>query len=59
VVHGLRDRIVSQRWAEEVTSLLPLARLVVIPGTAHTTNYDWPLEFAREVQTFLSDGAKA
>jgi len=59
VVHGSQDRIISQRWAEEVTSLLPLGRLVVIPGAAHTANYGWPLEFAREVQTFLSDGVKA
>ncbi len=58
VVRGSRDRIVSQRWAEEVTSLLPLGRLVVIPGAAHTANYGWPLKFAREVQAFLSDGAE-
>jgi len=59
VVRGSRDRIVSQRWAEEVTGLLPTGRLVVIPGAAHTANYGWPLEFAREVQAFLGDGGKA
>ena len=59
VVRGSRDRIVSQCWAEEVTSLLPMGRLVVIPGAAHTANYGWPLEFAREVQAFLGDGGKA
>ncbi len=59
VVRGSRDRIVSQCWAEEVTSLLPLGRLVVIPGAAHAANYGWPLEFAREVHAFLGDGGKA
>jgi 2-hydroxy-6-oxonona-2,4-dienedioate hydrolase len=59
VVRGSRDRIVSQCWAEEVTSMLPLGRLVVIPGAAHTANYGWPLEFAREVHAFLSDSGKA
>jgi 2-hydroxy-6-oxonona-2,4-dienedioate hydrolase len=59
VVRGSLDRIVSQCWAEEVTRLLPLGRLVVIPGAAHTANYGWPLEFAREVQAFLGDGGKA
>lgn len=59
VVRGSRDRIVSQWWAEEVTSLLPLGRLVVIPGAAHTANYGWPLELAREVHAFLGDGGKA
>jgi pimeloyl-ACP methyl ester carboxylesterase len=59
VVRGSRDRIVSQRWAEEVTSLLPMGRLVVIPGAAHTANYGWPLQFAREVRAFLGDGGKA
>ncbi len=59
VVRGSRDRIVSQCWAEEVTSLLPLGRLVVIPGAAHTANYGWPLEFAREVHAFLSHSGKA
>ena len=59
VVRGSRDRIVSQCWVEEVTSLLPMGRLVVIPGAAHTAPYGWPLEFAREVQVFLDDGEKA
>ncbi len=59
VVRGSRDRIVSQSWAEEVAGLLPLGRLVVIPGAAHTANYGWPLQFAREIQAFLCDGGKA
>ncbi|MDQ3793271.1 MAG: alpha/beta hydrolase [Actinomycetota bacterium] len=39
VVRGSRDPIVPQRWAEEAASLLPMGRLAVIPGAAHTANY--------------------
>lgn len=34
VVRGSRDTIVPQRWAHEVTGLLPMGRLSVIPGAA-------------------------
>ena len=55
VVRGSRDPIVQQRWAEEVTRLLPMGRLVVIPGAAHAVNYGSPLELARVVLQFLSE----
>jgi 2-hydroxy-6-oxonona-2,4-dienedioate hydrolase len=54
VVRGGRDPIVPQRWAEEATRLLPKGRLIVIPGAAHTVNYNSPLELARVVRPFLS-----
>ncbi len=54
VVRGGRDPIVPQRWAEEATRLLPEGRLVVIPGAAHTVNYNSPLELARVARPFLS-----
>lgn len=54
VVRGSRDPIVPQRWAEEVASLLPNGRLVVIPGAAHTINYSAPLELSRVTLPFLS-----
>jgi 2-hydroxy-6-oxonona-2,4-dienedioate hydrolase len=54
VVRGGRDPIVPQRWAEEATRLLPRGRLIVIPGAAHTVNYNSPLELARVVRPFLS-----
>lgn len=54
VVRGSRDPIVPQRWAEEVASLLPHGRLVVIPGAAHTINYSAPLELSRVTLPFLS-----
>ncbi len=48
-----------QRRAEEATRLLPEARLVVIPGAAHTVNYSAPLELARVVRPFLLAAARA
>jgi 2-hydroxy-6-oxonona-2,4-dienedioate hydrolase len=54
IVRGGRDPIVPQRWAEEATRLLPKGRLIVIPGAAHTVNYNSPLELARVVRSFLS-----
>ena len=55
VVRGSRDPIVPQRWAEEATGLLPMGRLSVIPGAAHTANYGWAAEFARIVLEFLDE----
>jgi len=53
VVHGERDLIVSRRWVDEVTALLPTARLVVLPGAAHTPNYSTPTTFVRAIRPFL------
>ena len=57
VVRGGRDPIVSQRWVEEVTRLLPEGQLVVIPGAPHTLNYSTPRKFVRVLRPFL-DGAE-
>ena len=53
VVRGERDPIVPQRWAEEVTRLIPRGRLLVIPGGPHCVNYSTPRAFARVVRIFL------
>ena len=58
VVRGTRDPTVPQRWAEEAARLLPLGRLVVIPGAAHTLNYNSPLEVVRVVRPFLGDHSR-
>ena len=59
VVRGSRDQIVPQRWAEEAARLLPMGRLVVIPGAAHTANYSAPMELAHVTRAFLSEGRHA
>lgn len=56
VVRGERDRLVPQGWAERVAELLPRARLVVVPGAAHTISRFWPQELADAVRPFLLDG---
>ena len=58
VVRGSRDAIVSQRWAEEVTRLLPDGRLVIIPNAAHTLNYQKPMELTEAVRVFLRETAR-
>jgi pimeloyl-ACP methyl ester carboxylesterase len=58
VVRGSRDVIVPQRWAEEVTRLLPDGRLAIIPGGAHTLNYQKPAELTDVVRQFLLQTAK-
>jgi 2-hydroxy-6-oxonona-2,4-dienedioate hydrolase len=54
VVRGERDPIAPQRWAEQVTGLIPRARLVVIPEGPHCVNYSTPDAFARVVRAFLA-----
>ena len=58
VVRGSRDPSVTQRWAKEVTGLLPTGRLSVIPGAAHTANYGWAAQFARIIHNFLDDAGR-
>ena len=53
VVHGGRDPVSPKRWAEEVASLLPDGRLVVVQEAAHAVNYDAPSELARHVRAFI------
>ena len=55
VVRGGRDPVVPQRWAEEVTNLLPRGRLVAVPGAGHYVTYDAPLELVRVVRPFLEE----
>jgi 2-hydroxy-6-oxonona-2,4-dienedioate hydrolase len=58
VVRGSQDPIAPQRWAEEATELLPMGRLAVIPGAAHTANYGRAAEFARTVREFLDEDGR-
>ncbi len=56
VVRGALDPICRRPWAEEVTRRLPDARLVEIPGVAHTLCFTSPLELVRVSRPFI-DGA--
>lgn len=53
MVRGSRDPIVSQKWAEKATQLLPNGRLFVIPGEGHTINYANPQALVRAIRPFL------
>jgi pimeloyl-ACP methyl ester carboxylesterase len=59
VVRGSRDSTVPQRWAEEVTRLLPRGRLATIRGAPHTVNYNSPGAVARLVLAFLAEQHEA
>jgi pimeloyl-ACP methyl ester carboxylesterase len=54
IVRGGIDPIAPQRWVEELTDLLPLGHLVVVPGGTHTINCSAPDYFARLLRPFLA-----
>jgi 2-hydroxy-6-oxonona-2,4-dienedioate hydrolase len=58
VVRGGRDPIVSQKWVENMVSLLPDSRLVVIAKAAHGVNYSHPQELAATVRSFLTEAKR-
>ncbi len=53
VVRGERDPIAPQPWVDEITRRLPLGRMAVVPGAAHTVNYMAPDALADLVRGFL------
>lgn len=53
VVRGEHDPIVPQRWAQQLTDLLPNGRLIVVPGAAHAVNYSAPAALVDAVRPFL------
>lgn len=55
VVRGGNDKVVSQKWAEDVTSRLPQGRLVIVSGKGHTVNYNAPQQLARITKQFTED----
>jgi 2-hydroxy-6-oxonona-2,4-dienedioate hydrolase len=54
VVRGTRDTVVSQRWVEEMTRLLPEGHLVILPGAAHDVTYNAAAALANLVRAFVS-----
>ena len=55
IVRGAHDPIVSQRWVEDLTSLLPNGRLIITQG-AHTPNFSEPDSFVSVIRPFLRLG---
>lgn len=55
VVRGEKDKLVSQPWAERVAELLPMGRLTVVPGAAHTMSHFWPRQLADVARPFILD----
>ena len=55
VLHGSRDPVSPQGWAEQAARLLPNGRLVVVEGGTHTMNYTYPDEFAAAILPFLKE----
>jgi 2-hydroxy-6-oxonona-2,4-dienedioate hydrolase len=56
VIRGERDPIAPQRWIDEFTARLPLGRMAVVRGAAHTVNYMAADALADLVRSFLRDG---
>jgi 2-hydroxy-6-oxonona-2,4-dienedioate hydrolase len=59
VVRGALDPICNQEWAEEVTRLLPDARLEVLPQIAHTLVYTSGPELVEASLPFLVETGRA
>lgn len=55
VVRGGADEFVSAAWAEQVVSLLPDARLVVVPGEPHAVHFTQPATVAGIVRELLAE----
>jgi len=53
VVRGGRDSFVASEWAERVAALLPLGRLVVVPGEPHAVHYTRPDVVAEAIEDFV------
>jgi 3-oxoadipate enol-lactonase len=55
VITGARDRLTPVEDAEELTSLVPGARLVIVPGAAHGLAFEAAAEFNENVLRFLRE----
>jgi 2-hydroxy-6-oxonona-2,4-dienedioate hydrolase len=56
LVRGEQDRVVPQRWIEELAALAPECTVVVVPGAAHAVHYSHPDAVARKIEAFLAQG---
>jgi pimeloyl-ACP methyl ester carboxylesterase len=58
IVRGERDHLVPQAWVEHMASLMPDARLVVVPGAAHGMTYSHPKALRDAIRPFLLDAGR-
>jgi len=54
VIRGAHDPLSPARWCEEVTALVPEARLVTVEGAGHAVHYSHPSEVTAEISRFLA-----
>jgi 3-oxoadipate enol-lactonase len=56
VLCGEEDKITSPALSAELASLVPGAKLEMIPGAGHISNLERPAEFNRIVEEFIANG---
>ena len=57
ILRGSKDRLVSQRFVEELAARMPDARVEVLPGAPHAANYSAPDATAAATLRFLPQGS--
>lgn len=56
VVCGQEDKVTPPPLSEKLASLIPGAKLELIPGAGHISNLERPAEFNRIVEEFIGNG---
>jgi pimeloyl-ACP methyl ester carboxylesterase len=55
IIRGLTDPVVSQRWAEQASAMLPDGRWETVAGGAHAIHYTFPQAIGLLIRTFFDD----
>lgn len=56
VICGAEDKVTPPALSEELASMIPGAKLELIPGAGHISNLERPAEFNRIVEEFIGNG---
>jgi 3-oxoadipate enol-lactonase len=56
VICGEEDRVTPPALSEELATIIPEAKLELIPGAGHISNLERPAEFNRAVAEFIGNG---
>jgi 3-oxoadipate enol-lactonase len=56
VLCGAADKVTPPALSEELASIIPGAKLEVIPGAGHIANLERPAEFDERVEEFIGNG---